>query len=237
VLPAGLRVPVVVFDLEWSSPFAYTCNACSRCCYGKAILVGPYEVLRLARNRGLTTTELLAACVEGGGVLLRVRPDGGCVFLTERGCGVHPDRPLACRLYPLGRNIDAQGRERFGHLPPHPQTAGVYGRDGTVGDYLSRQGVEPYFAVGARYAGLYQRMVAVLARLAEGGVEAEAAAAPGMGPASPWLDVDATVAAYCRERDLAPPATLEEAVDLHIRAVDAWLEGLATSLPAAPPAA
>src|SRR3990170_3176536 len=73
VLPGGLGVPVVVFDLEWSSPFAYTCNACSRCCYGKAILVGPYEVLRLARNRGLTTTELLAPCGGGGGGPLRAR--------------------------------------------------------------------------------------------------------------------------------------------------------------------
>ena len=233
MLPEGLRTPSVVFDLEWSSPFAYTCNACSRCCYGKAILVGPYEILRLARNRGLTTTAFLAAHVEGGGVLLRVRPDGGCVFLTERGCGVHADRPLACRLYPLGRHIDAEGRERFGHLPPHPETAGVYGRDGTVGGYLSAQGVEPYFAAAARYADLYQRMLALLASLADGDAEAGAATGPTEGPATPWLDVDATVEAYCLERGLPLPATVEETVAVHIRAVDAWLDRLAAGRPAA----
>ena len=31
------------------------------------------------------------------------------MFLTERGSGVRPDRPLACRFYPLGRRIDVGG--------------------------------------------------------------------------------------------------------------------------------
>ncbi len=72
--------------------------------------------------------------------MLRTREDRSCVFLDERGCSVHPDRPLACRLYPLARWVDPDGNESFGHLEPHPQTAGVYGDKGTVADYLAAQG-------------------------------------------------------------------------------------------------
>ncbi len=220
----------MVLDQERGSPFSYTCNACNRCCYGKAIRVGPYEVVRLARNRGLSTTEFLAHYTEAGGTTLRVRPDGACVFLGPEGCGVHPDRPLACRLYPLGRKVEADGEERFGHLPPHPQTAGVYGTQGTVGDYLRAQGVERYFEASDRYAALYVRMVALLSQLADGG-GATAPASADEAEVAPWLDVDAAVAIYCREHGLASPTTVDETIALHIRAVDAWLERLAASGP------
>ena len=67
----------------------------------------------------------------------------GCVFLGPRGCTVHPDRPLACRIYPLARWVAPDGDESFGHLEPHPQTAGLYGTRGTVDDYLTSQGLPP----------------------------------------------------------------------------------------------
>jgi hypothetical protein len=62
-----------------------------------------------------------------------------CIFLNQQGCGVHPDRPLACRLYPLARWVDADGTECFGHLTPHPKTEGIYGTSATVADYLDQR--------------------------------------------------------------------------------------------------
>jgi Fe-S-cluster containining protein len=219
--------PKVVFDKTRASPYSYVCHACSRCCYGKGIQVAPYEVLRLARNLGLTTTEVLVRHTDAGGIRLRVREDGACTFLTPQGCGVHADRPLVCRFYPLGRQVQADGRESFGDLPPHPQTEGVYGTDATVDDYLRAQGVAPYIAAGDRYGALYRRMEAALARRAEtaGGLEPVEVAAGGE-PLTPWLDVDATVAAYCAARGLPVPTDVEETVTLHIRALEAWLEML-----------
>jgi Fe-S-cluster containining protein len=185
--------------------------------------VAPYEVLRLARNLGLTTTEVLARHTEAGGIRLRVREDGACTFLTPQGCGVHADRPLVCRLYPLGRQVQEDGSETFGDLPPHPQTAGVYGRAGTVDDYLRAQDVASYLAAGDRYGVLYRRMEAALERRAQ--------AAGGVDPIevtlgdllTPWLDVDATVGAYCAERGRPVPTDLDETVTLHIEAVETWL--------------
>src|ERR1019366_8586782 len=127
----------VDFALDRKSAFSYQCNACSRCCHNKAIRVGPYEILRLARRLGMTTTEFIARHTEAGGTLLRMRDenDRACIFLDDKGCSVHPDRPLACRLYPLARWVDPDGRESFGHLTPHPKTEGIYGTGGAGADY------------------------------------------------------------------------------------------------------
>lgn len=194
--------------------------------------MGPYEGLRLSRRLGITTTEFLSRCTEAGGTVLQTRDDDrGCVFLGPRGCTVHPDRPLACRIYPLARWVAPDGDESFGHLTPHPQTAGIYGSRGTVDDYLTSQGLAPYFAMADRYGALYDRMVAVLERLdpgedvdrrAERRAEIDELDAGTLATA--WFDVDATVGAYCRARGRPVPTEIEALVELHLMAIDAWLE-------------
>jgi Fe-S-cluster containining protein len=201
--------------------------------------VGPYEALRLSRRLGISTTEFFTRYTEAGGTVLQTRPDDrGCVFLGPRGCTVHPDRPLACRLYPLARWISPEGDESFGHLEPHPQTAGVYGTAGTVEGFLAAQGLPPYFAMGDRYGELYDRMVAILERLdpaedtdrrTERRADVDEMDAGTL--ATMWFDVDAAVAAHCRERGLAVPAGIDALVALHLQAVGAWLDGLEARLP------
>jgi Fe-S-cluster containining protein len=202
--------------------------------------VGPYETLRLSRRLGLGTTEFLARHTEAGGTVLQTRPgDRGCVFLGERGCTVHPDRPLACRIYPLARWISPEGDESFGHLAPHPQTAGLYGTQGTVNDYLLSQGLPPYFAMGDRYGALYDRMVAIMERIDPGEDadrrterRADVDEMDAGTLATGWFDIDATVGAYCHARGLAVPTEVDALVDLHLQAVGAWLDALEARLPA-----
>jgi hypothetical protein len=231
-VPYGDLLARVEFSLRRDSRFSYVCHACTRCCYKKSIRVGPYEVLRLSRQLGLSTTEFLARHTEAGGTVLQTRADAGCVFLGERGCTVHPDRPLACRLYPLARWVDPDGDESFGHLEPHPHTAGVYGANGTVADYLDAQGVAPFFTMSDRYGVLYDRMVAIIERLdpdesarrTERRAEIDEMDAGAL--ASPWIDIDAAVGAWCRARGLAVPTEVEALVELHLRAVGEWLDEL-----------
>ena len=194
--------------------------------------------MRLSRRLGLTTTEFLARHTEAGGTVLQTRPDDrGCVFLGERGCTVHPDRPLACRIYPLARWVAPDGDESFGHLQPHPQTAGLYGTRGTVDDYLTSQGLAPYFAMSERYGELYDRMVAIMERLdpdedtdrrTERRADVDEMDAGTL--ATQWFDIDAAVGAYCRERGLSVPAEIDALVDLHLAAVGAWLDALEAQL-------
>jgi uncharacterized protein len=214
------------------------CNACNRCCHNKAIRVGPYEALRLSRRLGITTTEFFARCTEAGGTVLQTRPDDhGCVFLGPHGCTVHPDRPLACRLYPLARWISPEGAESFGHLTPHPQTAGTYGIAGIVDDFLTGQGLSPYFAMAERYGDLYDRMVSILERIdpsqdvdqrSQGRAEVDEMDAGTM--ATTWFDIDATVGAYCHAHGKTFPGEIDALVDLHLQAIGAWLDGVEAEL-------
>lgn len=217
------------FVLARTTPFSYECRACRRCCQGKIIPLDPYEVARIAEAKATTTTEVLARWTAAGGAALAQRPDGTCVFLGEKGCTVHSGRPLACRLYPLGRRLNAEG-EQFSELEPHAQTEGVYGEDGTVGDYLRTQDVERHIAAASRYVALFQRMAEKLAALpVDEQVREEADAALERAPApeeESLLDVDAMVTRWCAARGAEPPVDVEEKTDVHLRAVEEYLEGL-----------
>lgn len=119
--------------------FGYICRRCLKCCHGMHIQLNPYEVARLARNRGMSTTEFRAAfTIDGRGLALTRRDDegGACVFLGSNGCEVHADRPLACRLYPLGRHLTPEGEESFSHVTPHPLSRGELTREGTIASWL-----------------------------------------------------------------------------------------------------
>ena len=225
--------PQLEFNLSRGSSFSFECKRCTRCCHHKAILIGPYEIVRLARGLGVSTTEFLKRFADPGGIALRIGTDGACVFLSSDGCRVHPDRPLVCRLYPLARRIDFEGLERFGQLPLHPECAGRLAAEETVESYLSSQDVAPYLEHERRYTAIYQRMVNLLGRLerqAEGnkGQTSEQPLERNTefedGLLSPWLDVDATVAAHCREHNMSPPQSVAEVIDLHLLALRAWVD-------------
>ena len=154
-MPSG-QLPVVQGR---GAAFSYQCRACSRCCYGRRIQINPYEIARLSRGLGITTTEVISRFTVDGGTALATRPDFSCTFLGPKGCTVHADRPLVCRLYPLGRAVDAAGNEAFVKLEPHPETEGVYGADGTVNSYLESQSVAAYIAAADRYFAVYTLLV------------------------------------------------------------------------------
>jgi Fe-S-cluster containining protein len=224
----------VDYALQRESAFSYQCSACSRCCHNKAIRVGPYEILRLARRLGMTTTEFIAQHTEAGGTMLRMRDenDRACIFLNQQGCSVHPDRPLACRLYPLARWVDPDGHESFGHLTPHPKTEGVYGTGGTVGDYLDNQGVAPFFEMGERYGAVYQRMVDRLESLEPEEIDRRPSRRNDVDEtesglaASPWIDIDKTVAEFCKANQRPVPDVIEGTIAIHIEAIDSWIASL-----------
>ena len=85
IMTYGDLVSRVDFDMRRDSAFSYACHACNRCCRNKAIRVSPYEILRLARYLGLSTTEFIERHTEAGGTVLRTKENGDCGFLGERG--------------------------------------------------------------------------------------------------------------------------------------------------------
>lgn len=220
----------VDFDMRRDSAFAYACHACNRCCRNKAIRVGPYEILRVARFLSISTTQFIEGHTEAGGTVLRPKENGDCGFLGARGCSVHPDRPLACRIYPLARWVSPEGDESLGHLDPHPETEGVYGKSGTVQDYIDHQQLAPFFEMSERYGRLYQKMVNLLSKLDPEELDRrpERRAAidelPAGTLASMWMDIDATTQSLGLSKSRI--SGLEEAVIHHISAIEAWLDSL-----------
>lgn len=212
-----------------ASAFSFTCGRCSRCCRHQAIQINPYEIWRLARSLGLATSQFIDRHTTNGGLFLRFGQDGACDFLGETGCMVHAQRPLACRLYPLGRSLE-NGHETFERLEPHPECQGRWGSQGTVASFLEEQEALPYLEAAERYAEATDKLLAA--------VEAEAARQPGLSALirrellqktgtgsdsrSPWVDWDAALAQAGLE-EIGPAREPREALELYLTALGKWI--------------
>lgn len=163
--------------------FNFACARCGRCCHDQAIQLNGYEIARLAWALGLCTTETINKHTTNAGQFLRVGPDGACAFLGPEGCAVHAHRPLACRLYPLGREGGGAGDEFFAPLQPHPACPGAWGQEGRVEEYLEGQGAEPFLRAFDLYQSAALKFLALPA-------PARALAGPGLE----WLNLDRALA-------------------------------------------
>lgn len=226
----ALRRDNVTYNRD--SAFSYVCHACCRCCHDKVIQLNPYEVARLAQNRGMSTTDFLARYTERSGTALRRVEQGACVFLTPQGCGVHSDRPLVCRLYPLGRRVTGEGGEHFLEVQPHPETEGEYGVNGTVRGFLDRQGAGPFIDAADWYAELVGRLSNALHARVEHDAQLtqdvqavlEETKEEGQGHRVPdWLDMDHVVKRYCVQQQLPVPTDMISKMQLHIQAIETWV--------------
>ncbi len=195
--------------------FGFDCSRCSRCCHDKIIQVNPYEVARLARSLGLTTRAFAEHHTEDGlGVHLKRDAAGACEFLGPKGCTVHADRPLVCRLYPLGRHVSEDGAERFSHMTPHPLSEGKFHDRGTVGDYLAAQGAAPFMAAADAY---FLWSCRARAGLQEPDDQDDVEEPLGD---EDLLDMDAAIASDCAASGAPEPADIESRLKLHFEILD-----------------
>jgi Fe-S-cluster containining protein len=86
-------------------------NGCSsNCCTKSApIVLNPYEIALICRESNLSYEDLLDIVDTGRAnsfPLVMLPRDPHCHFWTGKGCRIYRARPLACRLYPLGRVFD-----------------------------------------------------------------------------------------------------------------------------------
>ena len=72
------------------------CGTCNACCFNKAIFV----YADAGDNPALYDTEPAFNVYYGAMMpMLKHREDGGCIYLTDKGCSIHTRRPAACRAY------------------------------------------------------------------------------------------------------------------------------------------
>nr|MBN2276413.1 YkgJ family cysteine cluster protein [candidate division Zixibacteria bacterium] len=102
--------------LDRSSQFTFACHknvpCFNECCGDVNIFLTPYDIIRLKKNLRISSTEFLKKYtlspfdknLKYPVILLMMGDDAKkkCPFVGEQGCRVYPDRPWACRMYPLG---------------------------------------------------------------------------------------------------------------------------------------
>lgn len=91
-----------------------TCSRTGTCCHGKLVLLNPWELAYIAREKKLTPREFRDNYCDYGGIRLRFNGAAGwkgqpacSQYIENFGCSVHSGRPLSCRLYPLGRQLQS----------------------------------------------------------------------------------------------------------------------------------
>lgn len=106
--------PVVPTMYDGSKEIQFSCHkgiGCwNACCSNIDITLTPYDIIRLKKRLGLTSTQFLRDYtvpyeLEKDGIAgVKFRPvENGtaCRFMTPEGCAVYEDRPTACRYYPV----------------------------------------------------------------------------------------------------------------------------------------
>lgn len=211
------------FATSRSTPFGYICRRCSRCCRNKQIQLDPYEVARLARARSETVSQFRAAwTIDGEGTALRQKEDGTCIFLGPQGCEVHPDRPLVCRLYPLGRHVRSDGFEYYTMHEGHPLSEGEFTEHGTIADYLEAQGAKPFMAAQDGYfkwlcwahEQLDLPLDVPVSRTREGADDVN------------LLDMDSMIAKYSADTGEPEPVDIDDRLQLHLKLLYDLVENL-----------
>ncbi len=227
------EIPLCKSDLSRQSAFGYTCRRCLSCCRFKTIHLNPYEIARLAKHFGVTTTECIDRFTTNGGTVLKSGPDGTCVFLGDEGCSVHADRPLVCRLYPLGRHVDFDlGVEKFSQMESEEGCRGTFHDNGTIGRYLDEQGAAPFMHAADLYLNLLWNLLEVIREQDLEAPQLETVLdtmctvteSPAGGHDLSWIDMDRALADYCRLSGQAVPEDPEDKMKMHIKAVRTWAE-------------
>ena len=155
--------------LSTESILPLTCSRSGTCCFGKAVMLNPWELLRFSQEEKITPREFRDLYCEFGGI--RLRFDGetdkkgqhACnQYIDNIGCSVHKGRPLACRLYPLGRQIQFdkanyiyEGNE-FPCLTDCAEVLDVPKL--SVGDYLKEQEADPFENAQDAYLSVMQNI-------------------------------------------------------------------------------
>lgn len=85
----------------------------TECCRDLNLLLTPYDIVRLKNHLALTADDFLDRYTGSrfdekrnvAMTYLRMRDDERrtCPFVAAAGCTIYPDRPSACRIYPLAR--------------------------------------------------------------------------------------------------------------------------------------
>lgn len=160
---------MITTKLKIQDKLPLTCTRTGTCCHGKQVFLNPWELACLAQEKQLSPREFRDLYCDFGGILLRfngVKNNSGIAacsqYVENFGCSVHVGRPLACRLFPLGRQIQNEVAEyiyegtTFPCLDECPEVVNL--PQLSVGDYLKGQLTESFEKAQDTYLELMQNL-------------------------------------------------------------------------------
>lgn len=139
------------------------------CCRNLNLMLYPYDVLRLKNRLGISSDEFLDQYVDVvlrpsnhfPEVLLKMSetPEKTCPFLSDDGCSVYPDRPDACRTFPMEQGIIYNKGKDAGEFvyffrPPDFCRGQFENAQWTPKSWIRDQDAETYQKMTARWARL-----------------------------------------------------------------------------------
>lgn len=155
--------------LQLQDKLPLTCSRRGTCCHGNLVMLNPWELACLAGAKKLSPGEFRNLYCDYGGI--RLKFDGKTNWQEKKacsqyqddvGCSVHAWRPLACRLFPLGRQIQNddliymyQG-DKFPCLEFCPEVSDM--PQLSVSEYLVDQQTEAFEMAQNEYLKLMQNL-------------------------------------------------------------------------------
>ena len=82
----------------------FQCQQCGECCQGRGgIFPTPRELDLMAQYLGMPVEQVRQEFLEltPGGLAVKNKPGGGCVFNEAGRCRIHPVKPRICRAWPF----------------------------------------------------------------------------------------------------------------------------------------
>ncbi len=156
----------VVFKPITTPTFRFQCHkgieCFTHCCAALNLVLTPYDILRLKQNLKIPSDEFLDRYTETKfdkhhrfpliNLKMNQDEDAKCPFVTSDGCSVYPDRPGACRIYPLGRAasripIGREHQEKYFIVEEKHCLGFQETREWSVEEWLASEGVDEYNAM------------------------------------------------------------------------------------------
>ena len=158
-----------ITKLSLDETLPLTCSRAGVCCHGNVVMLNPWEVYSLAKEKKMSPPAFRDGYCELGGAKLKfdgkqnLQGKKACNLYVENfGCSVHVGRPLACRLYPIGRQIQNNSVQYMHQGTTFPCLAGCAEVLNlpklTVGAYLLGQATEKFETAQDAYLELMQNI-------------------------------------------------------------------------------
>lgn len=156
------NLPENFHHINKEQQFCFSCHpgvdCFTECCRELDLALSPYDVLRLKNALKMHSGNFLEeyVIIEWDERLvfpqcyLTMVDDGraSCIFVTSEGCSVYPDRPSACRAYPVGRGVKQNSSNTIEECFVLVKESHCHGfnenQSQTPNEYFSCQGVDEY---------------------------------------------------------------------------------------------